>query len=76
MGVAIDSVAIEMVNASMTADPMHLHGHAFQVMALNGAPLAGAVRDTVLVPPQGSVINASDANNPGRWAFTATISIT
>jgi FtsP/CotA-like multicopper oxidase with cupredoxin domain len=30
---------------------MHLHGHAFQVVALNGAALAGAVRDTVLVPP-------------------------
>jgi FtsP/CotA-like multicopper oxidase with cupredoxin domain len=62
-------VAIEMVNHSMMAHPMHLHGHAFQVMALNGAPLTGAVRDTVLVPPMGSVTIAFDANNPGRWAF-------
>jgi FtsP/CotA-like multicopper oxidase with cupredoxin domain len=62
-------VAIEMVNHSMMAHPMHLHGHAFQVMALNGAPLAGAVRDTVLVPPMGSVTIAFDADNPGRWAF-------
>jgi FtsP/CotA-like multicopper oxidase with cupredoxin domain len=62
-------VAIEMVNQSMMAHPMHLHGHAFQVMALNGAPLAGAVRDTVLVPPMGSVTIAFDADNPGRWAF-------
>jgi FtsP/CotA-like multicopper oxidase with cupredoxin domain len=31
-------VAIEMVNHSMMAHPMHLHGHAFQVMALNGMP--------------------------------------
>lgn len=62
-------VAIEMVNASMMAHPMHLHGHAFQVTALNGTPLAGAVRDTVLVPPLGSVTIAFDANNPGRWAF-------
>jgi FtsP/CotA-like multicopper oxidase with cupredoxin domain len=62
-------VAIEMVNQSMMAHPMHLHGHAFQVMALNGAPLAGAVRDTVLVPPMGSVAIAFDADNPGRWAF-------
>jgi FtsP/CotA-like multicopper oxidase with cupredoxin domain len=62
-------VAIEMVNHSMMAHPMHLHGHAFQVVALNGAPLSGAVRDTVLVPPMGSVTIAFDADNPGRWAF-------
>jgi FtsP/CotA-like multicopper oxidase with cupredoxin domain len=62
-------VVIEMANHSMMAHPMHLHGHAFQVTALNGAPLAGAVRDTVLVPPMGSVTVAFDADNPGRWAF-------
>ncbi len=62
-------VAIEMVNHSTMAHPMHLHGHAFQVVAINGAPLAGAVRDTVLVPPMGSVTIAFDADNPGRWAF-------
>src|SRR5262249_8093731 len=64
MIVAGQRVAIEMVNASMMAHPMHLHGHAFQVMALNGAPLAGAVRDTVLVPPMGSITIAFDADNP------------
>src|SRR6266478_4206305 len=62
-------VAIEMLNHTMMAHPMHLHGHAFQVMALNGAPRSGAVRDTVLVPPMGSVTIAFDADNPGRWAF-------
>jgi FtsP/CotA-like multicopper oxidase with cupredoxin domain len=62
-------VAIEMVNHSMMAHPMHLHGHAFQVVAVNGVPLAGAVRDTVLVPPMNTVTIAFDADNPGRWAF-------
>lgn len=62
-------VAIEMQNHSMMAHPMHLHGHAFQVVAINGAPLAGAVRDTVVVPPMDSVTIAFDADNPGRWAF-------
>jgi FtsP/CotA-like multicopper oxidase with cupredoxin domain len=62
-------VAIEMVNNTMMPHPMHLHGHAFQVVAINGAPLAGAVRDTVLVPPKSSVTIAFDADNPGRWAF-------
>src|SRR6266849_6574952 len=62
-------VAIEMLNHTMMPHPMHLHGHAFQVVAINGAPLAGAVRYTVLVPPMGSVTIALDADNPGRWAF-------
>jgi FtsP/CotA-like multicopper oxidase with cupredoxin domain len=62
-------VALEMQNHTMMPHPMHLHGHAFQVVAINGAPFAGAVRDTVLVPPMSSVTIAFDADNPGRWAF-------
>jgi FtsP/CotA-like multicopper oxidase with cupredoxin domain len=62
-------VAIEMLNHTMMAHPMHLHGHAFQVVAIDGSPLAGAMRDTVLVPPMSSVTIAFDADNPGRWAF-------
>src|SRR5712675_2113331 len=62
-------VAIEMLNHTMMAHPMHLHGHAFQVVAINGVPLVGAVRDTVLVPPMSSITIAFDADNPGRWAL-------
>ena len=60
-------VVVEMMNQTMMAHPMHLHGHHFQVIALNGNNFAGAVRDTVLVPSMGSVTIAFDANNPGRW---------
>jgi FtsP/CotA-like multicopper oxidase with cupredoxin domain len=69
MAAAGQRVTIEMLNRSMMAHPMHLHGHAFQVIAVNGAALAGAVRDTVLVPPMSSVTIAFDADNPGRWVF-------
>jgi FtsP/CotA-like multicopper oxidase with cupredoxin domain len=62
-------VVIEMQNRTMMAHPMHLHGHSFQVTALNGRAIAGAVRDTVLVPIMGSVTIAFDADNPGRWPF-------
>jgi FtsP/CotA-like multicopper oxidase with cupredoxin domain len=62
-------VAIELVNRSMMAHPMHLHGHHFQVTALNGTAFSGAVRDTVLVPVMGSVTIAFDASNSGRWLF-------
>jgi FtsP/CotA-like multicopper oxidase with cupredoxin domain len=60
-------VVIEMRNRTMMAHPMHLHGHHFQVIELGGAALAGAMRDTVLVPARGVVKIAFDADNPGRW---------
>jgi len=62
-------VEIDLVNRTMMAHPMHLHGHAFQVIAIDGRPIQGAVRDTVLVMPMGRVRIAFDANNPGRWPF-------
>ena len=62
-------VALEFMNHSMMAHPMHLHGHHFQVRALNGQALHGAMRDTVLVPSMGSVRVEFDADNPGRWLY-------
>ncbi|HTI03010.1 MAG TPA: multicopper oxidase family protein [Acidisoma sp.] len=62
-------VEIDLVNRSMMAHPMHLHGHAFQVVAIGGKRVAGAIRDTVLVEPDSSLRIAFDAGNPGRWAF-------
>src|SRR5919106_2761578 len=62
-------VEIDLVNQSMMAHPIHLHGHAFQVIAIDGRPIQGAVRDTVLVMPMGRVRIAFDADNPGRWSF-------
>jgi FtsP/CotA-like multicopper oxidase with cupredoxin domain len=64
-----DRVEVTMRNASMMAHPMHLHGHHFQVVAIDGNRIGGAVRDTVLVPPMRSVTIAVDADNPGQWAF-------
>ena len=63
-------VEVELVNHSMMPHPMHLHGHAFQVIAIDGRAMQGAVRDTVLVTPSmGRVRIAFNADNPGRWAF-------
>lgn len=64
-----ERVEIVMRNKTGMAHPMHLHGHLFQVVALLGKPIEGAMRDTVIVPPKGSVTIAFDADNPGRWAF-------
>jgi FtsP/CotA-like multicopper oxidase with cupredoxin domain len=65
-----ERIEIEMMNMSMMSHPMHLHGHHFQIVAINGQRFQGAVRDTVLVPPMQSVTFAVDANNPAKaWAF-------
>jgi FtsP/CotA-like multicopper oxidase with cupredoxin domain len=60
-------VALKFVNDTGMSHPMHLHGHSFQVIDINGRALNGALRDTVLVPPEASVTVAFDANNPGLW---------
>lgn len=62
-------VEIDFVNQTMMAHPMHLHGHAFQVLAIDDQSFSGAVRDTVLVQPRSRVRIAFDADNPGRWAL-------
>jgi FtsP/CotA-like multicopper oxidase with cupredoxin domain len=60
-------VAVKFINETGMSHPMHLHGHSFQVIDINGKSLNGAVRDTILVPPKASVTVAFDANNPGTW---------
>jgi len=64
-----ERVELVMVNKTMMPHPMHLHGHEYQVVEIDGQRFAGAVRDTVLVPPGRRVVVAFDANNPGHWAF-------
>jgi len=64
-----ERVEIAFRNTTMMSHPMHLHGHVFQIVEINGKALSGANRDTILVPPKASVKVAFDANNPGLWAF-------
>lgn len=64
-----ERVELDMRNESMMAHPMHLHGHHFQVVAVNGRRTQGARRDTVWLPPRSNVTVAFDASNPGVWAF-------
>jgi FtsP/CotA-like multicopper oxidase with cupredoxin domain len=61
---------IELVfdNRTPMPHPMHLHGHTFQVVEIDGNRFQGARRDTVLVPPKTRVVVAFDADNPGWWA--------
>jgi FtsP/CotA-like multicopper oxidase with cupredoxin domain len=64
-----ERVELILINQTRMPHPMHLHGHEFQVVEIDGKRFPGAVRDTVLVPPSRRVVIAFDANNPGLWAF-------
>ncbi|MFZ3584005.1 multicopper oxidase family protein [Loktanella sp. DJP18] len=54
-------------NMSMMGHPMHLHGHVFQVVNVNGRAIRGALRDTVYIPPMAMVTVALDAGEAARW---------
>lgn len=64
-----ERAAIVFTNDTMMPHPMHLHGHDFQVIEIDGEKVAGAMRDTLVVPPKSHLTIAFDANNPGLWAF-------
>jgi FtsP/CotA-like multicopper oxidase with cupredoxin domain len=64
-----ERVEFAMTNRTMMGHPMHLHGHHFQVVEADGRRFAGAVRDTVQVPPMGRVTVAFEAGEAAGWMF-------
>lgn len=64
-----ERVEVTFHNMSMMAHPMHLHGHAFQVVGIGMQRIAGALRDTVHVPPMNMVTIAFDAGEAAPWMF-------
>lgn len=67
-----DVVEITLTNtAGMTeTHPFHLHGHKFEVVAVNGQPVTkNLVLDTIDVEPSNEVTIRFNADNPGIWAF-------
>ncbi|WP_054005293.1 multicopper oxidase family protein [Cypionkella psychrotolerans] len=67
--VATSGERVELMfhNMSMMGHPMHLHGHVFQVVNINGRAINGAMRDTVYVPPMARVTVLLDAGEAARW---------
>ncbi len=64
------SCVVELVNDTAWDHPMHLHGHAFRVLAMNGkATRHREWRDTVLLRPRETAEIAFVADNPGDWMF-------
>src|ERR1700729_632542 len=64
-----ERVELVFANETPMPHPMHLQGHEFEVVEIDGERFPGAVRDTILVTPGRRVVVAFDANNPGWWAL-------
>jgi FtsP/CotA-like multicopper oxidase with cupredoxin domain len=64
------SCVLAMHNHTAWHHPMHLHGHAFRVIARDGQPTRYREwQDTVLMAPHERVDIAFVADNPGDWMF-------
>jgi FtsP/CotA-like multicopper oxidase with cupredoxin domain len=62
-----ERVELMFHNMSMMGHPMHLHGHAFQVVGINMRRFEGARRDTVYIPPMTMITVALDAGEAASW---------
>eukprot|EP00013_Stygamoeba_regulata_P019389 CAMPEP_0177648414 /NCGR_PEP_ID=MMETSP0447-20121125/10813_1 /TAXON_ID=0 /ORGANISM="Stygamoeba regulata, Strain BSH-02190019" /LENGTH=546 /DNA_ID=CAMNT_0019151049 /DNA_START=97 /DNA_END=1737 /DNA_ORIENTATION=+ len=63
-----ERVHLRIENHNADAHSMHLHGHQFQIVEIDGQPHNGALRDTVLLPGGcRTVVVAFDAVHPGVW---------
>ena len=62
-----ERVRVKLVNDTMMAHPIHLHGHFFELV--NGHDGAQPRKHTVVVQPGSSAQFDLTANEPGDWAF-------
>jgi FtsP/CotA-like multicopper oxidase with cupredoxin domain len=62
-----ERVGIAFTISTQMGHPMHLHGHDFQVVEIDGERISGALRDTLFVPPRSQMTVAFDADNAGIW---------
>ncbi len=63
-----ERVRVKLVNDTMMAHPIHLHGHFFELV--NGAGMTEQpLKHTVVVQPGSTATFDLTANEPGDWAF-------
>jgi len=58
-----------MRNRTDDAHPMHLHRHLWDLVEINGKPMGGVAKDTVVVPYYGRAVVDFTADQPGLALF-------
>jgi len=66
-------VTLGFINKTGIAQTLHVHGHALRVLHLLDDGWEPYWRDSVIVPPRGTVRVAFLADNPGKWLIESTI---
>lgn len=68
-----ERVRLRLINGgTSTIHPMHLHGHQFKIVAIDGnevSPIAQLTRNTNTLHPGETYDIEFIANNPGTWLF-------
>ena len=62
-----ERIALDIKNNSPMSHPIHLHGSIFKVVAIDGKPIKGVLRDTVMVMPNSQLRIVFDVTETGRW---------
>ena len=64
-----ETIRLEISNKTAFAQPLHIHGHAWQVLGAEVGPF----QDTVVVPAGQTASLAFTADNPGLWALHSLV---
>ncbi len=65
-----ETILARFINAGQQHHPMHLHGHQFKVVALDGNPVADPYSvNTIDIAPGQTVDLEIVGDNPGTWTF-------
>ncbi|OPX57148.1 Multicopper oxidase with three cupredoxin domains (includes cell division protein FtsP and spore coat protein CotA) [Oceanospirillum multiglobuliferum] len=63
------SYIFDLRNNTQYHHPIHLHGHTFWVLEMDGEPVKPFHTDTILLGKNGRAKAAFVADNPGRWMY-------
>jgi FtsP/CotA-like multicopper oxidase with cupredoxin domain len=64
-----DTVILEVDNRTKFDQPLHIHGHVWQVIQ----ELPRGFRDTIVIPAEQQAKLGFVADNPGKWGIQSTI---
>jgi FtsP/CotA-like multicopper oxidase with cupredoxin domain len=65
-----ETVRLEVTNRTAFAQPLHLHGHAWQSAPQDESP---PLQDTAVIPPGQTMVLSFKADNPGLWALHSLV---
>ncbi len=69
-----ETLVLTIDNQTSFAQPLHIHGHVWRLVAADGVAIADAPwRDTCVIPGQSQVQLVLVADNPGTWVLQSLI---